>query len=206
MAFDGFLFGGDLAIKLAVFLLVQALVYLILSESSNVFSADNKMRSLSFRPARAVSIRRMLALISDLPAGDETSPPIDNASTRKASASDYYFPSMHWIEPCLCNICIYEEDLLWIILEVVYLFSHWYCHWIVIVSLTKSALFLSLLQLHYTHCNLYSFYFLTVNYLETNKWETCAMLGKIWRYLFLKKVLANHQLNFPIMPLWKKYD
>lgn len=87
-SFEGFLLDGDIVIKLAVFLLVQALVYLILSKSSNVFSADSKMRSLSFRPARSVSIRRMLALVSDLPAGGETSPSMNDSSTRKNSASE----------------------------------------------------------------------------------------------------------------------
>ncbi|XP_057457301.1 uncharacterized protein LOC130748157 [Lotus japonicus] len=57
---------GDMLLKVAMFFVVQALVYLILSSSSNIFSKDMK-RSNSFRPARSVSIRRMLAFISDFP-------------------------------------------------------------------------------------------------------------------------------------------
>ena len=87
VSLDDFSFDGDLAVKLAVFVLVQALVYLILSKSSNVFSTDSKMRSLSFRPARSVSIRRMLALISDLPPGGETSPSDSDALIKRTSSS-----------------------------------------------------------------------------------------------------------------------
>ena len=89
VSLEDFSFDGDLAVKLAVFVVVQALVYLILSKSSNVFSPESKMRSLSFRPARSVSIRRMLALISDLPPGGESSPSESGASMRKTlSGSD----------------------------------------------------------------------------------------------------------------------
>ncbi|KAK7243461.1 hypothetical protein RIF29_38258 [Crotalaria pallida] len=64
---------GDMLIKVAMFILVQALVYLILSNSSNIFSKNVK-RSNSFKPARSISIRRMLALISDLPPEGEATP------------------------------------------------------------------------------------------------------------------------------------
>ncbi|KOM42823.1 hypothetical protein LR48_Vigan05g042700 [Vigna angularis] len=64
---------ADMLMKVGVFILVQALVYLILSNSSNIFSKNIK-RSHSFRPARSVSIRRMLALISDFPPEGEPSP------------------------------------------------------------------------------------------------------------------------------------
>ncbi|CAJ1958329.1 unnamed protein product [Sphenostylis stenocarpa] len=64
---------GDTLIKVAVFILVQALVYLILSNSSNIFSKNIK-RANSFRPARSLSIRRMMALISDFPPEGEPSP------------------------------------------------------------------------------------------------------------------------------------
>ncbi|KAG8056922.1 hypothetical protein GUJ93_ZPchr0002g23174 [Zizania palustris] len=57
--------------KVGVFVLVQALVYFILAQSSAVFS---RSKSLGFRPARSVSLRRMLAVLSDLPAGGELSP------------------------------------------------------------------------------------------------------------------------------------
>ncbi|WVY99492.1 hypothetical protein V8G54_025562 [Vigna mungo] len=64
---------ADILIKVGVFILVQALVYLILSNSSNIFSKNIK-RSHSFRPARSASIRRMLAFISDFPQEGEPSP------------------------------------------------------------------------------------------------------------------------------------
>ncbi|KAF7030812.1 hypothetical protein CFC21_042268 [Triticum aestivum] len=52
---------GDTLAKVAVFLLVQGLVFLILSNSSDVFSKDKKLRSLSFRSMRSMSVRRVLA-------------------------------------------------------------------------------------------------------------------------------------------------
>ncbi|CAN6202154.1 unnamed protein product [Urochloa humidicola] len=60
--------GGALA-KVAVFALVQALVYLILRKSSDVFSPGKTARSLSFRPMRSMSVRRVLAAFSDVPVG-----------------------------------------------------------------------------------------------------------------------------------------
>ncbi|XVE86121.1 hypothetical protein DITRI_Ditri18aG0010900 [Diplodiscus trichospermus] len=65
---------ADSLMKVLMFLIVQALVYLILSKSSDIFS-NNKMRSSSIRPARSLSIRRFLNSISDLPQGVEPSPP-----------------------------------------------------------------------------------------------------------------------------------
>uniref|UniRef100_A0ACD5YU47 Uncharacterized protein n=1 Tax=Avena sativa TaxID=4498 RepID=A0ACD5YU47_AVESA len=67
----------DVLAKVAVFLLVQGLVYLILRESSDVFSKDKILRSLSFRPMRSMSVRRVLAPLSDVPVGtsDESSAP-----------------------------------------------------------------------------------------------------------------------------------
>ncbi|KAF8779731.1 hypothetical protein HU200_002315 [Digitaria exilis] len=59
-------------VKVGVFVLVQALVYLILSQSSTVFSRTKSLRRL--RPSRSLSARRMIALLSDLPAGGEPSP------------------------------------------------------------------------------------------------------------------------------------
>ncbi|KAK9284040.1 hypothetical protein L1049_012300 [Liquidambar formosana] len=73
MAIESSLF-GDTMLKVGVFVVVQALVYLILSKSSNIFS-KTKMRPVdSFKTARSVSIRRMLAALSDLPPGGEPSP------------------------------------------------------------------------------------------------------------------------------------
>ncbi|XP_061355027.1 uncharacterized protein LOC133299576 [Gastrolobium bilobum] len=64
---------GDMLLKVIMFIIVQALVYLILTNSSNIFSKNIK-RSNSFKPARSVSIRRMLALLSDFPPEGEPSP------------------------------------------------------------------------------------------------------------------------------------
>ncbi|RZS17479.1 hypothetical protein BHM03_00049623 [Ensete ventricosum] len=75
---------SDVLMKVVVFAVVQALVYLILTKSSNVFSANQKLRSLSFRPARSVSVRRLLALLSDMPPGGETSP----SSSSRSLADD----------------------------------------------------------------------------------------------------------------------
>ncbi|KAL7126056.1 hypothetical protein ABFS83_14G159700 [Erythranthe nasuta] len=58
--------------KISLFILVQGLVYLILSQSSNVFSKTQ--RSHSFKTARTLSIRRWAAALSDIPAGGESSP------------------------------------------------------------------------------------------------------------------------------------
>ncbi|XP_006647987.1 uncharacterized protein LOC102705788 [Oryza brachyantha] len=65
----------DALAKVAVFVLVQGLVYLILRNSSSVFSKDSKLRSMSFRSMRSMSVRRVLAPLSDVPVGtDEPSP------------------------------------------------------------------------------------------------------------------------------------
>ncbi|XP_020089698.1 uncharacterized protein LOC109711184 [Ananas comosus] len=85
MAFEAFLNslehgvggGGDVLTKVGVFVLVQALVYLILTKSSNIFSSCSSsssfsvLRSLSFRPVRMSSVRRVLASLSDVPAGSD---------------------------------------------------------------------------------------------------------------------------------------
>ncbi|KAJ9158679.1 hypothetical protein P3X46_024243 [Hevea brasiliensis] len=63
----------DMLLKVAVFAVVQALVYIILSKSSNIFSKTID-RSSSFKTARSVSIRRILAALEDLPSGGELSP------------------------------------------------------------------------------------------------------------------------------------
>ncbi|CAN6214649.1 unnamed protein product [Urochloa humidicola] len=60
---------GDALAKVAVFALVQALVYLILRKSSDVFAPGKTARSLSFRPMRSMSVRRVLAAFSDVPVG-----------------------------------------------------------------------------------------------------------------------------------------
>ncbi|KAK9274153.1 hypothetical protein L1049_018967 [Liquidambar formosana] len=63
---------ADMLVRVALFVLVQALVYLILSKSSNVFSKNKRLDS--FKPARSVSVRRILASLSDFPPGGEASP------------------------------------------------------------------------------------------------------------------------------------
>ncbi|KFK42893.1 hypothetical protein AALP_AA1G052400 [Arabis alpina] len=61
--------------KVSMFALVQALVYLILTKSSSVFSKSKSMkRAYSFRSARSISISRILAVIQDMPSGGEMSP------------------------------------------------------------------------------------------------------------------------------------
>ncbi|GMJ11818.1 hypothetical protein HRI_004851000 [Hibiscus trionum] len=81
---------ADSLMKVFVFVIVQALVYLILSKSSNIFSTTNKMRSFSFRRARSVSIRRILAAVSDLPQGVEPSPTSSSSTSLLRSASQEY--------------------------------------------------------------------------------------------------------------------
>ncbi|XP_011088870.1 uncharacterized protein LOC105169998, partial [Sesamum indicum] len=63
---------GGTVWKVCLFILVQALVYLILSQSSTVFSTTP--RSHSFKPARSLSIRRWAAALADIPAGGDSSP------------------------------------------------------------------------------------------------------------------------------------
>ncbi|KAJ1701490.1 hypothetical protein LUZ63_001269 [Rhynchospora breviuscula] len=58
--------------KVGLFVLVQALVYLILSKSSDVFSKTK--RSFSFRQPSSIRMRRMEAFLSDMPPGGEPSP------------------------------------------------------------------------------------------------------------------------------------
>ena len=67
-------------VKVGVFVLVQALVYLILSQSSSVFS---RTKSLGLRPARSASARRMLALLADLPLAGEPSLAASRAPRRR---------------------------------------------------------------------------------------------------------------------------
>jgi formate--tetrahydrofolate ligase len=59
-------------LKVGLFVLVQALVYLILAQSSSVFSTTKTLGSL--HPSRSLCARRMVALLSDLPLGGEPSP------------------------------------------------------------------------------------------------------------------------------------
>ncbi|KAJ6944661.1 hypothetical protein NC652_009885 [Populus alba x Populus x berolinensis] len=66
---------ADFLIKLAMSVLVQVLVYLILSKSSNV-SSKNKTRSFSFKPARSLSIRSFLDALSDIPLGSGDPSPL----------------------------------------------------------------------------------------------------------------------------------
>ncbi|KAJ0988460.1 hypothetical protein J5N97_006816 [Dioscorea zingiberensis] len=72
MAFDG---SSDDLMKVGVFILVQALVYLILSSSSDIFSITKLSSTLSFKSTRSMSMRRALdVLLSDLPPNGEPSP------------------------------------------------------------------------------------------------------------------------------------
>jgi formate--tetrahydrofolate ligase len=58
-------------LKVGLFVLVQALVYLILAQSSSVFSST---KTPGLRPSTSLSARRMVALLSGLPLGGEPSP------------------------------------------------------------------------------------------------------------------------------------
>ncbi|KAF5735731.1 hypothetical protein HS088_TW15G01247 [Tripterygium wilfordii] len=77
----------EILMKVALFVLVQALVYVILSKSSNIFSKNKTIRSFSFKPPRSISIRRILAAVSDLPAGDEPSP--SSRGLKRSSTQEY---------------------------------------------------------------------------------------------------------------------
>ncbi|KAF0901789.1 hypothetical protein E2562_006250 [Oryza meyeriana var. granulata] len=76
MDFDLLLLAGDETLaKYAAFVVVQALVYLILSKSSGVFSGA--ARSASFRrPERSESARHMAALLAEMmrPGGAPSTP------------------------------------------------------------------------------------------------------------------------------------
>jgi len=83
---------GDALAKVAVFALVQALVYLILRKSSDVFAPGRTSRSLSFRPMRSMSVHRVLAAFSDVPVGvpEDGAPapsPLDNPGADDERAS-----------------------------------------------------------------------------------------------------------------------
>ncbi|KAL6565762.1 hypothetical protein OROHE_004817 [Orobanche hederae] len=75
-------------LKVAIFILVQGLVYLILSQSSNVFSKAR--RSHSFRTARTLSIRRWAAVIADIPAAAGDGSPSSRGFFRSFSRRDNY--------------------------------------------------------------------------------------------------------------------
>ncbi|PON32188.1 hypothetical protein PanWU01x14_363490 [Parasponia andersonii] len=79
--------GSEMAMKVAIFVLVQALVYLILSKSSTIFSSSDLKRSHSFRPARSVSIRRFMAALADIPAGGELSPSVPKGSPKTTATA-----------------------------------------------------------------------------------------------------------------------
>ncbi|KAI3717278.1 hypothetical protein L1987_68798 [Smallanthus sonchifolius] len=79
---------GDTLLKIGLFVLVQVLVYLILSSSSNIFSKTApSLRANSFRRVQSVSIRQMMAALSDLPDGGETSPSIKGSKSLKRQDS-----------------------------------------------------------------------------------------------------------------------
>jgi hypothetical protein len=69
--------------KVGVFVLVQALVYIILVQSSTVFSRTKSLSRL--RPAPSLNARRMVALLTDLPPGGEPSPIAVAAGTPSSS-------------------------------------------------------------------------------------------------------------------------
>ncbi|KAK3128655.1 hypothetical protein QOZ80_6BG0464810 [Eleusine coracana subsp. coracana] len=86
---------GTALAKVAVFVLVQALVYLILRNSSDVFSPARRAtsRARSFRPMRSMSVHRVLASFSDVPVGipedggaASPSTPVDSAGDGRANS------------------------------------------------------------------------------------------------------------------------
>ncbi|CAN6245915.1 unnamed protein product [Urochloa humidicola] len=81
----------DALVKVAVFVLVQGLVYLILRSSSSVFSKDGGLRSLSFRQMRSMSVRSVLAPLSDVPVGTDEpsmSPSLSTAASRRRASRE----------------------------------------------------------------------------------------------------------------------
>jgi len=81
---------GDALVKVAVFAVVQALVYLILRKSSDVFApagGKTAARSFSFRPMRSMSVRRVLAAFSDVPVGVPPEPEDGAGAVAPASPS-----------------------------------------------------------------------------------------------------------------------
>ena len=83
----------DVLAKVAVFLLVQGLVYLILNNSSDVFSKSKRLRSLSFRPKRSMSARRVLAPLSYVPVGTDYDSPSPSPSLFSSSS----WSSRRWV-------------------------------------------------------------------------------------------------------------
>jgi hypothetical protein len=81
--------------KVAVFALVQALVYLILRNSSDVFTPGRTAAAGRFRPMRSMSVRRVLSSFSDVPVGipeDGASPsPVSPAGGGTGRASSSWF-------------------------------------------------------------------------------------------------------------------
>ncbi|GJW75006.1 hypothetical protein Tco_0134376 [Tanacetum coccineum] len=76
------------SLELSIFVIVQGLVYLILSNSSNVFSKSKMTKSFSFKPARSVSIRRIFAAIAEMPSGGEESPSSSSRGMRSFLTSE----------------------------------------------------------------------------------------------------------------------
>ncbi|KAK1309103.1 hypothetical protein QJS10_CPA09g00315 [Acorus calamus] len=61
---------GETVTKVGLFFLVQALVYLILTKSSNLFSnstTTSNMKSVGLNKVRSVTIRRIVAALADQP-------------------------------------------------------------------------------------------------------------------------------------------
>ncbi|KZV22352.1 hypothetical protein F511_26070 [Dorcoceras hygrometricum] len=77
---------GGILWKVAMFIVVQFLVYAILSQSSNVFSKTQRLHS--FKTARSLSIRRWAAVLADIPAGGESKSPSPRGFFRSFSRTD----------------------------------------------------------------------------------------------------------------------
>lgn len=76
---------ADVLVRGGIFILVQALVYVILSNSSDIFSTQ--MRSVKFKPARLAGMTGILASLSDLPLGRELLPLSENLGSPRGCNS-----------------------------------------------------------------------------------------------------------------------
>ncbi|KAL0924623.1 hypothetical protein M5K25_005468 [Dendrobium thyrsiflorum] len=72
--------------KVILFAAVQVLVYLILPKSSAVFGKTGEKTTGGFAPSRSLSVRRVLAAVSNFSASGELQLPSPNPSYTSSSA------------------------------------------------------------------------------------------------------------------------
>ncbi|XP_047335153.1 uncharacterized protein LOC124938702 [Impatiens glandulifera] len=86
-----FMEDGGVLLKVGLFIIVQALVYMILSKSSFIFNSGNQLaKSFSFSRVRSINVRQMMAVLADMPAGGEYS---SSASSSAGTSSKNLFRS-----------------------------------------------------------------------------------------------------------------